>query len=200
MSDAPRRNIAAASNRTGDAAPYVRHQGERWAREVGRDKALNHTTRHVLLVLATYRRRDTGIAWASADTLADDTGLSVREVRRAFGELERSGVLEVRRRPGWTSLWVFPLPVENPVTPATQSGVTPATQSGTPATQSGGSCHTVTRTPINPVGNPAPADENADVADPDVAHRWLADMRASLEGDGAALADRLELERYGAGR
>jgi hypothetical protein len=88
-----------------------------WALEVARDKQLDATTRFVLVALAYHANSRTGKAWAGRDTLAADTGLSVRAVQRALAVLERrtdpdtgevGGYLEATRRYGYTTVWHFP--------------------------------------------------------------------------------------------
>lgn len=162
---------------------------------MGVDKALTPSARHVLLVLATYRRRDTGRAWPGIDTLARDTGWNRRTVIRALDAIEAAGILTPvqPRRFGRLTQWQFP-PVDNP-----PKGDTVAPSKGDISTAKGDTVSEIgdTVSPELPEPLITPAAEN-EIADPELARAWLADIRRALDGEDAALCERLELERYGA--
>jgi hypothetical protein len=86
----------------------VSHRAVDWAWQTGRDKGLDSSARLVLLALANYANKTSGRCWAAVETLADDTGLGRHAVRAALARLGRAKVVEVERRPGRTSLWIFP--------------------------------------------------------------------------------------------
>jgi Helix-turn-helix domain len=58
------------------------------------------SARHLLLVIASHVNPDTGWAWPSLDTLAQETALTRRHVIRLVAHLEALGELEVRRGHG----------------------------------------------------------------------------------------------------
>lgn len=62
----------------------------------------NGTYKAVLFALASRTKAD-GKAWPSVERIAQDSGVSVRHIKRIIGTLEDSGVLSVARkqvRPG----------------------------------------------------------------------------------------------------
>ncbi|MDE0703977.1 MAG: helix-turn-helix domain-containing protein [Rhodospirillaceae bacterium] len=117
--------------------------------------------RAVLAMIAYHAGTPRG-AWASETTLADETGLTERSVRRSIQECEAAGYLTVLRRNGRVNLYQInlpaPVPVEDPdqrrfaltrtfdsdyrATPAEAAEsaaarpLTPDTESGVPRTQS----------------------------------------------------------------
>jgi hypothetical protein len=165
---------------------HTREQFERWARRVGRDKQLDPVARSVLQVLATYANQRTGVAWPSQDTLADDTGWSVRAVRNALKTIERAGVLELERCPGHATRWRFPLEATpappagvDHRTPAPPAGVTPAPPAATPAPPA--------ETPAPPAGESLRTREESATGEtrnplargpvpPDVMTQWRANL------------------------
>jgi hypothetical protein len=106
-----------------------------WARQAAVDKALGSTAAHVLWALALHANR-AGRAWPSADTLAEECMLHPKVVSRMLVRIEAAGLLEVRRRPGFTTMWTFPT-LSTAVQPA--AGV-PLRVGGGP-THSGGGSH-----------------------------------------------------------
>ena len=58
------------------------------------------SARTLLLVIASHVNPDTGWAWPSLDTLADEIARTRRHVIRLIAELETLGELEVRRGHG----------------------------------------------------------------------------------------------------
>jgi hypothetical protein len=63
-------------------------------------KFLPPSARYVLLVLASHVNPDTGWAWPSYVTLAEETGLSRQRVIDLVKLLEHAGAIEVRRGHG----------------------------------------------------------------------------------------------------
>jgi hypothetical protein len=78
-----------------------------WALEAGRAKQLDPAARSVLQAIA-YHANGWGRSWPGVDTLIADTGWSRKTVSRAVASIEEAGVVETERRPGWTTLWIFP--------------------------------------------------------------------------------------------
>ncbi len=69
-----------------------------WERLVRCDKAMNASERLVVLHVATFAGPDT-LAWPSAETVAADLGLSVRQVKRCLARgRERGWQLRLGRR------------------------------------------------------------------------------------------------------
>lgn len=72
---------------------------EAWSKAVAhhegddRDTRLSPTEKIALLFYIPYRNRDQLVAWTSARTVAEDSGVSERVVKRAFQKAERLGFL-----------------------------------------------------------------------------------------------------------
>jgi hypothetical protein len=83
-----------------DLRPYLR--------AVAPGSKLTVGDRLVLFTLAWYAN-DTGHAWPSSKTLADDCGLHKDFVRRSLARLVRTGVLAAETRTGRSTVYRFPL-------------------------------------------------------------------------------------------
>lgn len=66
----------------------------KWALAKGKAYQLDQTTRHVALVLGNFAHSQTGNIHPSLATLADETGLSERHVRRCIQKLIDVGLLD----------------------------------------------------------------------------------------------------------
>ena len=73
-------------------------------------KPISRTQKLVLLVGANYINDELGWGWASEKTFATKTLLSVRHLRREWGNLERKGLMEFNRGNGRGSATRFRLP------------------------------------------------------------------------------------------
>jgi helix-turn-helix protein len=65
----------------------------RWRLWIREDPWLDSKTKHVAHAQANYMDNETGIAYPSRQTLADDTGLSIKSIDRASRKLEEAGYL-----------------------------------------------------------------------------------------------------------
>jgi hypothetical protein len=63
-------------------------------------KFLPRSARHLLLVIASHQNHDTGWAWPSYPTLAEETGFTCRRLIQLVKGLELAHVIEVRRGHG----------------------------------------------------------------------------------------------------
>jgi hypothetical protein len=127
-----------------------------WARRVATEKHLTAGARDVLVNgLAFHAGRTSGDSWAGVETLADELHLDPRTVRRALREIETAGILEVERRPGHTTLWVFPAVAR--WTPRASAGVPLSLKGrGTPLTRGEGyPSHSVQRPLSSSFPNPS---------------------------------------------
>jgi len=79
-----------------------------WAHRIAADKGIDGTDRLVLLALAYHAGSKSGRTWVAVDTLAAELHVDPRTITRALGRIEKLGILEVTRRRGWTTVWVFP--------------------------------------------------------------------------------------------
>lgn len=102
----------------------------------------------LLLICISYRAGEDGDCWASAPTLAEDTGLSERHVRRELAALVQCGALTADMRPGRTT--VYRVSGQIP-TPDTVSGVKTPGHPVTPDTTSGHPGHGVTPDAVSPL-------------------------------------------------
>jgi len=86
------------------APPFVEAMRERWQRQVIADHPrLQPNYARVAMAINWHLNRDTGDAWPSIATLAQQTRLSERTVKRAVACLEGRGHMHVVHSPGRTS-------------------------------------------------------------------------------------------------
>lgn len=74
----------------------------RFLQRLGKGSVANATYKSVLFALASRAKKD-GKAWPSLDRLAQDSGISRRQLIRIIADLEKVGILKVIRtqvRPG----------------------------------------------------------------------------------------------------
>lgn len=80
-----------------------------------RGSSLSKAQHLVLVHMSVRASRKDGACWAAVATLAVDTNLDTRTVRRVLRQLEDFGVLEAHRRPGRTTWYrIFPDRVPRP--------------------------------------------------------------------------------------
>jgi hypothetical protein len=79
-----------------------------WATRAAQDAGLDPTARHVLLVLAYHASTKWGRCYASAATIAAETGYGEQTVRRAMARIRAAKIVDCDRRRGQTAMWIFP--------------------------------------------------------------------------------------------
>ncbi|MBO0732301.1 MAG: helix-turn-helix domain-containing protein, partial [Acidimicrobiaceae bacterium] len=84
-----------------------------------RARLIDSTAHHVLLQLAAHTNVD-GRAWPSIATIARETRLDPRTVRRAIRRLEDAELVKVGHRVGRTPEYVFPNPGHSAPPPRAQ--------------------------------------------------------------------------------
>jgi len=87
-----------------------------WIKQVTRDPELGHFAVRVAMVLVDYVNRDAWEAWPSQETVASHIGATSRGVRKAIGELEARGHVEVHAGRGTNSRYRPVLITANPGT------------------------------------------------------------------------------------
>jgi len=69
-----------------------------WQKQVASDNGPHHTTRHVLLTLSLYSRKDGTGAYPAQRTLAEDTGLGLYTINTHLQLAEHEGWIRRKRR------------------------------------------------------------------------------------------------------
>lgn len=147
-----------------------------------RDSALPATERAVLNAVVL-RAGDDG-CWASQATIALDTGLGERTVRRDLARLVAGGLLLASHRPGRTTTYTLGATPAPRATPAPDA--TPAPRARAPAPPAGPPRHDVPPTPA-PRADEMPTEEPKVISRPNVstpapAEDDLAEVAAALMG------------------
>ena len=63
-----------------------------------RDAGAGIMARDVLIVIASYADKSTGLAWPSVESISEDLGVSRRAIVKAIRELEENGIIKIARR------------------------------------------------------------------------------------------------------
>ncbi|MEN1705705.1 MAG: helix-turn-helix domain-containing protein [Planctomycetota bacterium] len=157
---------------------------------------LSHCSWAVAVVIARHANDDTGEAWPSVSSIARQTRLSERTVRKALRELEALGMIELVRRskgrkPHRVRLRLDRVPAANPEAIAALDAAEVAQPGTSCSVEPGNGCRvpnsTRQRSPLNPANGSTQPGNGCSAT-----HHEPAREPTTSDGGGGALADGLD--------
>ncbi len=146
-------------------------------------------TRNVLWALANRANKDTGLCWPGTKTIAKESGLSQRQVKRHLKTLEGRGLISIKKRTGTTSLYTFLMPEGGDI--SVTGGVTSVSLGGCHGRHHGGDIGD-TLTQREPEGeseeNPIPYGESKLEEEMGRVHEGISDHQIMQEKEQGKLA------------